>query len=132
MILKRYLSVIVISIVLIAPCIIKHFEPSISKISICLSKNYLGISCPGCNLTGAVHEAIHLRLLSSISMHPAGPIALLCVVFALLVSIASLLDYCYHVSLPLNRLYAVQLRMNKAFGVFLVVFWASGFIPPAS
>ena len=130
MLLKQLLSVFVVSAILVAPCVIQHLDTPLSKVSICLSKSYLEISCPGCNLTSAIHEAIHFRLLSSISMHPAGPVALICIAFTLLANIASLLSLWRQLSFPLQRIFALQSGLNKFLGFFLISFWSLGLISP--
>lgn len=130
MLLKRLASVLVVSAILAAPCVIQHLDTPLSRVSTCLSKSYLEVPCPGCNMTSAIHEAIHFRLLSSISMHPAGPLALICIAFTLLVNIASLLPLWRQPSSLRRRIFALQSGLNRSLGIFLISFWSLGFISP--
>ncbi len=52
------------------------WRPSAAMPSSCMSRNLLGVSCPGCGMTRSVTSAAHGEFAASLRLHAFGPFVL--------------------------------------------------------
>jgi len=96
------------------------WRPRADGPSPCMSKNLLGLSCPGCGMTRSVTAAAHGDIVAALRWHALGPVLLVATLAAWVLIGAGLVagkDY-----LPdLNR--PVWTWSVVGFFVALVVYW---------
>lgn len=61
--------------------VLLFFMPFGSSGTLCLSKYLFGISCPGCGIGHAMHEAMHMRFAASLEHHLFGVPAVLILIY---------------------------------------------------
>lgn len=105
---------------IIVPLIIVYIEPDIeTKETLCISKRFFGLTCPGCGLFKSFIFAYKGEFLKSIQYHPLGVVLLLIVIYA-----TSLGIYDYFRGTDKWMKFADSLLFWKSFAIlFFVVYF---------
>lgn len=76
--LSNVITLLVTSVLLVLPIVLPYILPGLrpgsTGPSLCMSKQLLRVSCPGCGLTRSVCATMRLELGSALRMHLLGPV----------------------------------------------------------